>query len=191
VVDGDTIRVTRNGGAEKVRIVGVDTPDSGECGYARATSHLEKLIAGQKVQLVTAGAAKDDRDQYDRLLRYVQAGSTDVGYRQIADGYAVARYDSRDGYGWHRREAAYIKADAANAPAYTCTTPKPAPPKPTTPADSGACEIKGNISSSGEKIYHLPGMEYYDVTKITLSRGERWFCSETAAVNAGWRKSKR
>jgi len=69
--------------------------------------------------------------------------------------------------------------------------PKPAPPKPTTPADSGACEIKGNISSSGEKIYHLPGMEYYDVTKITLSRGERWFCSETAAVNAGWRKSKR
>jgi len=51
--------------------------------------------------------------------------------------------------------------------------PKPAPPKPTTPADSGACEIKGKISSSGEKIYHLPGMEYYDVTKITLSKGER------------------
>ncbi len=191
MVDGDTIRVTRDGRAEKVRIVGIDTPERGECGYAPATSHLEKLIAGRNVQLVTAGDDKDDRDRYNRLLRYVQAGSTDVGYRQIADGYAIARYDSRDGYGWHPREAAYIEADAIDAPADTCTAAQPAPPKPTTLVDSGACEIKGNISSSGEKIYHLPGMQHYDVTKITPSKGERWFCSEAEAVNAGWRKSKR
>ena len=54
----------------------------------------------------------------------------------------------------------------------------------------GACVIKGNISSSGERIYHLPGQRYYDKTVISWSKGERWFCTEQEAVRAGWRKSK-
>lgn len=54
-----------------------------------------------------------------------------------------------------------------------------------------SCDIKGNISSSGEKIYHISGGRFYDQTKIDTSKGERWFCSEEEAVNAGWRKSKR
>lgn len=65
----------------------------------------------------------------------------------------------------------------------------PAPPKP--PAASGACVIKGNISSEGEKIYHVPGGTFYDETQISISKGERWFCSESEALNAGWRASKR
>jgi hypothetical protein len=52
------------------------------------------------------------------------------------------------------------------------------------------CDIKGNISSSGEKIYHLPGGKYYDQVKITESKGERWFCSEEEAVSQGWRPSR-
>jgi len=51
--------------------------------------------------------------------------------------------------------------------------------------------IKGNINSSGEKIYHVPGGEYYDKTVIDESKGERWFCSEAEAQSAGWRKSKK
>lgn len=63
----------------------------------------------------------------------------------------------------------------------------------------GACEysgtsdpvIKGNISiSSGEKIYHVPGGDFYDETVIDESSSERWFCTEADAVSAGWRKSK-
>jgi micrococcal nuclease len=50
--------------------------------------------------------------------------------------------------------------------------------------------IKGNISSSGERIYHVPGQRYYDKTLIHLSKGERWFCTEQEAVAAGWRKAK-
>jgi hypothetical protein len=53
-----------------------------------------------------------------------------------------------------------------------------------------ACVIKGNISSSGERIYHVPGQRYYDKTQIDESRGERWFCTEQEAVGAGWRKAK-
>ncbi|KAI8114622.1 hypothetical protein M9434_002742 [Picochlorum sp. BPE23] len=52
------------------------------------------------------------------------------------------------------------------------------------------CDIKGNISSNGEKIYHLPGGRYYDQVKITESKGERWFCSEEDAVSLGWRASR-
>ena len=39
----------------------------------------------------------------------------------IKQGWAVARYDSRDGYGRHAREASYVAADAAS-PAQTCGT---------------------------------------------------------------------
>ena len=52
-----------------------------------------------------------------------------------------------------------------------------------------SCEIKGNISSSKEKIYHLPGCGSYEKTVIDKSAGERWFCSEQEAVDAGWRKA--
>ena len=49
------------------------------------------------------------------------------------------------------------------------------------------CEIKGNISSKGVKIYHVPGRSSYGPTKINTSKGERWFCSEEEAIAAGWR----
>ena len=52
------------------------------------------------------------------------------------------------------------------------------------------CVIKGNISSSGERIYHLPGQRYYDKTLINGLQGERWFCTEQEAIAAGWRKAK-
>jgi hypothetical protein len=52
------------------------------------------------------------------------------------------------------------------------------------------CSVKGNISFGGERIYHVPGQEYYSATRINLFKGEHWFCSEAAARAAGWRKSR-
>ena len=55
---------------------------------------------------------------------------------------------------------------------------------------SPSCTIKGNVSiDSGEHIYHVPGQEYYDQTRISPKYGERWFCSEAEARAAGWRKA--
>jgi hypothetical protein len=57
---------------------------------------------------------------------------------------------------------------------------------------SGTCNIKGNISiNTGEHIYHVPGQEHYWETRISPHYGERWFCSETEARAAGWRKARR
>jgi endonuclease YncB( thermonuclease family) len=51
------------------------------------------------------------------------------------------------------------------------------------------CVIKGNISTKGEKVYHVPGGAFYERTKIDRP-GERYFCSEEEARSAGWRPPK-
>ena len=48
------------------------------------------------------------------------------------------------------------------------------------------CPIKGNISDNG-RIYHAPWSPWYDRTRINVAKGERWFCSEADALDAGWR----
>lgn len=54
------------------------------------------------------------------------------------------------------------------------------------------CTIKGNISmGTGNKLYHLPGMEDYEITVIDPDTGERWFCTESEAIANGWRKAPR
>lgn len=53
------------------------------------------------------------------------------------------------------------------------------------------CTIKGNISiNTGERIYHVPGQEWYAETRISPMYGERWFCSEAEARAAGWRRAR-
>ena len=68
--------------------------------------------------------------------------------------------------------------------------PVQAPPTPSVPKKKVevSCEklIKGNVSSSGGKIYHVPGGDYYDATVA-----EEKFCTQADAMAAGFRKSKR
>jgi endonuclease YncB( thermonuclease family) len=139
VVDGDTLDVD----GQRVRLIGMDTPEVGACGYDEATATLASLVTGQTVTL-TAVAGRDDTDRYGRLLRYVEVAGTDVGLRQIELGLGVARYDGRDGYGEHPRQELYVTADAAAADV-TCAppvaAPAPAAPAPLVgPAGGGSCD---------------------------------------------------
>jgi micrococcal nuclease len=135
VVDGDTVDVRAgNGTQERVRIIGIDTPERGECGFAEASAAMASLVQGEPVDLVAG--ARDDRDRYDRILRYVDVGGRDAGLALIEQGLAIARYDSRDGYGRHDREAAYVAADGATE--HLCAAaPAPAQPQPPPPPSSG------------------------------------------------------
>lgn len=63
-------------------------------------------------------------------------------------------------------------------------------PSAAAPEQSDACNIKGNISRKGERIYHVPGQKFYVQTRISAGKGERWFCSEQEAWAAGWRRSR-
>jgi endonuclease YncB( thermonuclease family) len=131
VVDGDTLEL---GNGETVRLVGIDTPEIGECGYDRASAALGRLVTGRQVRLTMSDEA---RDRYGRQLRYVDVGGVDAGLRQIRSGLAIARYDSRDGYGFHPREPRYVAADNATRN-FNC--PKPASaPQPLAGGGGGAC----------------------------------------------------
>lgn len=53
------------------------------------------------------------------------------------------------------------------------------------------CTIKGNINfDTGEKIYHIPWSRFYDETIINASYWERWFCTESDAMQAWWHKEQ-
>ncbi len=93
VVDGDTIVVEKVGEEEKVRMIGIDTPETVhpnkpvECFGLEASDKLRSLIEGKEVQLVT-DATQDDVDRYGRLLRYVYLGNTDINFQMIKQGFA-------------------------------------------------------------------------------------------------------
>ncbi|GLV67020.1 hypothetical protein Bmyc01_56890 [Bacillus mycoides] len=57
---------------------------------------------------------------------------------------------------------------------------------PKRPSYDSFYNIKGNKNSKGEKIYHMPGQQFYDKTNA-----EEMFCSAAEAQAAGYRASKR
>ena len=190
VTDGDTIRVRLGGTTERVRVIGIDTPElSGdECYAQEAASRMQSLVQGRQVRLVR-DPTQDDRDRHGRLLRHVA----------LADGRQVAKILIAGGFGEeytydepYAGRAAYRAAEQAAREAGRgiwgsgCRAPAPA----AAPVAPTQCVIKGNIADDGERIYHLPGQRYYDVTRISESKGERWFCTERQARDAGWRASK-
>ena len=130
IVDGDTLDVTPSDGSPpvRVRMVGIDAPEHGTCEADAATLTLAGLVQDRQVVL-TPGGDGEDTDRYGRSLRYVDLDGIDAGLRLIEDGVAIARYDSRDGYGAHTREATYVAADEVS-PTFACPpppTPAPAP----------------------------------------------------------------
>ena len=64
-----------------------------------------------------------------------------------------------------------------------------ADPVPGLTPQTADCQIKANITTSGRRLYYVPGMRAYAGTFIDEQAGERWFCSETEALDAGWQKA--
>ena len=112
VVDGDTVLVRLRGREERVRVIGIDTPESvkpgtpPECG-SKAAGRALRRRTGRTVVLVS-DPTQDARDRYDRLLRYVQTpGGTDLGRAQVRAGWAdVYVFDGRP----FKRVGAYRRA---------------------------------------------------------------------------------
>ena len=96
VTDGDTMTVEFNGVNERVRLIGINAPEAGECLAAEATSELRNLTVGTTVRLVID---QSNRDDFGRLLRYVfvddQArGTLFVNEVLVEGGFAIAnRYE--------------------------------------------------------------------------------------------------
>ncbi len=218
VIDGDTVDVSKDGKTDRIRLIGIDTPETDprntvECFGKEATARATQLMKGKTVTL-ESDPSQDNVDKYGRLLRYVfLADGTNVNYLMVKEGFAQEYtynlpYKYQSSFRSAQAEAKSLKLGLWG----TACTPTVAPTKtqeqtstvapsntiipvvaPITPVaevNNTGCNIKGNISSDDEKIYHTTDCPYYAKTKIDTSKGERWFCSESEAISAGWRKAK-
>lgn len=111
VVDGDTVQTSEG----VVRIIGIDSPERGECGHEEATRAIEDLLSPGDQVLLVLPLGQNDRDKYERLIRFVvTAEGVDLALMQLEAGNAIARYDSTDGYPEHPYQAAYHAAQIAS-----------------------------------------------------------------------------
>ncbi|RWD31169.1 MAG: thermonuclease family protein [Mesorhizobium sp.] len=204
VIDGDTIEVH----GQRVRFNGIDAPESSQycddakgfeypCGR-RSAEALDGFLAASRpvhCSFVT----------WDRYGRFVgdctRADGTSVAAWMVEHGQALDWPKYSDGM----YAAQQAKAQSSKVGLWVGSFQTPwdwraqhsddvqAPSTPLFAFGGGnaGCNIKGNISADGERIYHAPGQKYYSVTIINQAKGERWFCSEAEAVAAGWRRSKR
>jgi micrococcal nuclease len=94
VIDGDTVDVSLGGETVRLRLIGIDTPETKdprkpvECFGREATQKAEELLNNQTV-LLEADPSQDDRDIYGRLLRYIWLSDSRLfNQEMIAQGYA-------------------------------------------------------------------------------------------------------
>ena len=82
-IDGDTV-VSSLG---TIRLVGMDTPEKGECGFASATERMRNLVKDKDAQL-TPDSMQELHDKYGRLLRYIEIDGVDIGELMLREGLA-------------------------------------------------------------------------------------------------------
>lgn len=94
VVDGDTIDVSIDGKVERLRLIGINTPETVdpkkpvECFGIEASNKAKKELEGKKV-LLESDSSQNERDKYNRLLRYVfLEDGTNFNLTMISEGYA-------------------------------------------------------------------------------------------------------
>lgn len=105
VIDGDTLIVERDGGEERVRLLGIDAPEvardgqPGEPCAAEATALTQELTDRAEVEVIS-DPSQPDEDRYGRTLAYVEADGRDVSAELLRTGLAevyeaapdIARY---------------------------------------------------------------------------------------------------
>jgi micrococcal nuclease len=203
VVDGDTIDVSLDGKTERIRLIGINTPETVdprkpvECFGREASDRAKELLSNKKVYL-EADLISGERDKYNRLLRFVfLEDGTNFNLLMIKEGYAYEyTYDVPYKYQTEFKQA-QKEAEANKAglwgdnvcPNTTSTSGVINTGDATQINGTSTCSIKGNIGSTKEKIYHVIGCGSYAKTTIDESKGEKWFCTEQEALDAGWRKA--
>ena len=212
ISDGDTISIEET----RIRLNGIDAPETDQVCLNEAEKTYACGIAAREalVRLVhdrTVTCTGNEIDRYDRRIMTCFVGETDINAAMVAGGWALAFRRYADIYvgeeqaararqaglwsgtfiapwDWRHRGPQTEILGSVSVPinAQQHLLPQPvASASPTT-----GCQIKGNISRNGTRIYHVPGQQDYDKTRISESNGERWFCTEDEAQAAGWRRAR-
>lgn len=86
ILDGDTVIIE---GGHPVRLLGIDADEKGYPCYEPAKEKLEELVLNKEVYLE---ADKEDRDQYQRYLRYLILDGENINSKLVREGFAIARF---------------------------------------------------------------------------------------------------
>ena len=126
-----------------------------------------------------------------RLPRSGSANLTASGLKQqdndiviVHEPEAVQVFETRFRQIWSEGEAVPLMNPVAAAPLHGAKMAN------STKTTGEGCRIKGNVSRTGERIYHLPGDRNYERVRMDKGVGKRWFCSEEQAIAAGWRPAE-
>jgi endonuclease YncB( thermonuclease family) len=189
-MDGDTFEMA---GVGVIRLAEIDAPEMAQkcqggpkelrdCG-AFVADVLDGRIRGQSIECEVLAI-----DEYKRRIASCSHAGEDLSTWLVSEGLALAfrRFSERlvpveeaakaAGRGlWQTTFEAPWDYRAHRWEAAAQEAPE-------------GCAIKGNINRDGERIYHTPwGSQWYERTKVTESKGDRWFCDEAEALAAGWR----
>lgn len=187
VVDGDTLEID----GRKVRLHGIDAPEAGQfckkavgglwpCGKKA----IETLNALTSIGDVTC----DDRgkDRYDRTIGVCEADGKIINAVMVLEGWAWAFRKYSMDYATIEDNARERRLGVWQAVTETPWDYRSRKWEIASQLAPAKCPIKGNISRQGN-IYHAPWSPWYGKTHVNTAKGERWFCSEEQALEAGWR----
>ena len=190
VTDGDTLKIAD----QRIRLHGIDAPESKQVCKLQGVDWACGKQASQELRNLTRGRAiiceERDRDRYGRTVAVCFDGTRDLNKAMVLSGMALA---------YRRYSLDYVEEErAAKTAGNGLWAGRFVPPwewrrgkrlDAVAADEQKGCRIKGNVGRGGKRIYHVPGGRWYDQTKIDRSKGERWFCSEGEAQDAGWRRS--
>ena len=163
VVDGDTLDVSLG----RIRLSGINTPETGECYYEEAKEKTRELTENKEVYLET-----DDTkmDKYGRYLRYVYVQGTFVNAELVAQGYARVfdRYNETTKY-YSDLKVLEKQAQDAKLGIWAC------------PAEEDCLYV----ASKNSKVYHTPDCKW-----VKRIKAENRVCIHSEEELAGYTKSE-
>jgi len=192
-VGNDRLRI----GNTTLRLSGIEAPEPQQmCGAAGARqwrcggatqAGLAKLVSGGIVQCTLDGT-----DAVGQSLARCSRGGKEINAELVRQGHAFAetgliltRYGSEEKEARAAKAGIWAAGDSERPADYRAKVWEEAKRR----APDG-CPIKG-VVTGGAKVYLLPWSPEYERGRIQTTRGERWFCSEREAVNAGWKAGTR
>lgn len=164
VSDGDTITVLASGNVQvKVRLAGIDAPESGQEFGEKSRQALATVVAGKVVAV-----SEDGTDRYGRTIGWIRAGETDVNREMVRQGWAwhFTHYNKDPGI-------ARLQVEAKEARRGLWAAPNP----PMAPWDFRALKRQGATKemSGSEKPTVASGKFWINTNGVRHNSGCRWF----------------
>lgn len=195
VVDGDTVILNIDGQRTRVRLIGIDTPESVAEDKSRnvkegkiASEYTKNLLENKKVRVEFD---EEKQDVYERKLGYLFLNDEFINEKLLKEGMAKLytkttnqKYSERlkkaEQYARENKKGFWKDFYVKNPNLYLKYTDS-----------KGRGMIKGNINNKGLKIYHMPNQKSYKDVKINFKKGEKYFVTEKEAQDEGFSKSSK